>query len=102
MSLKSEENKDLTCSIIESLDDDEKDYNINKSSLWDELQSLRNNLSELPLKEVRQFITSNMVNDIEELRTSFKKDFEKYPNDDPLKIEILQMLGELGIIIYYE
>jgi hypothetical protein len=70
-------------------------------TVWDELKTMRDALSGRPLEQMKQFINENMADDVKDLKKMFKKDFETLPKDDPLRLEVLQTLGELGIIIHH-
>jgi len=71
------------------------------SGVWSELNELRDNLKHLDIDEVKKYVRENLADDVEMLRETFKNDFKDIAKDDPLRLEILQTLAELGVLIYY-
>lgn len=72
----------------------------NRNPIWDDLEELRSTLSHLPIEAVKKYIVDNMADDVEGLQQSFKADFGELPQTSPLRLEVLQTLAELGILIY--
>lgn len=68
--------------------------------LWEELKMIRNRFRFIDMNIVRKFVLEQMGDDVNDLRERFDKEISVLPNDDPLKLEILQTLGDLGITIY--
>ena len=71
-------------------------------NIWNDLERMRKDLNEcdqLPI--IKKFINTKMKEEVKELTELFKKDFGHLPKDDPLRLEVLLTLGELGIIINY-
>ena len=76
-------------------DDSEKD------DVWNDLRVMRAELNKCgDISNVKAYIHSEMKDDVLKLQKLFKKEFKDVENDDPLRMEILQTMGELGIIIY--
>jgi hypothetical protein len=73
---------------------------MSKKNIWQDLSEMRNTLSNLPMSQVKKYISENMEDEVEILVNQFKTDFKDIPTTDPLRIEILQTLAEIGIIIY--
>jgi hypothetical protein len=71
------------------------------NEVWDDLKKMREALSGKPLEQMKQYINETMSDDVEDLKKMFVEDFKDFPKDDPLRMEVLQTLGELGIIIYH-
>ena len=73
----------------------------NLEEFWSELKEMREILNSLgDIKVIKNFIHENMKDEIEDLTNKFKHDFEELSSQDPLKLEVLQTLGELGILVY--
>jgi hypothetical protein len=69
--------------------------------IWEELAELRDSLYRLGnIEDVKTFIKNNMQKDVKVLQDKFKNEFDDIPTTDPFRLEILQTLAELGIIIY--
>ena len=72
-------------------------------SLWKDLEKMRCDLRECgQLDLVKSFINKELGKEVDEIKKMFHEEFDKLPNDDLLKFEVLQMLGEIGIKIYYQ
>lgn len=76
----------------------ERKQNIN--NIFSELNELRDRLRDYDMKTVKNYIKTNMTDDVENIIKAFHTDFDNVPDNDKLKIETLILLGELGIIIY--
>lgn len=82
-----------TCETIEE--------GIEKTSVWDELGEMRSKLNSLGhISTVKEFIHTNLTEEVETLRALFDEEFRDLPKDNPLRLEVLQTLAELGITIY--
>ena len=71
-------------------------------NVWNDLEKMRKDLdqcNQLPI--VKKFINEKMKEEVEQLTELFKQDFGHLPKDDPLRLEVLLTLGELGIVINY-
>lgn len=68
--------------------------------IWNELKDIRNKLNGVPFEDIRTYIKTHMKDEVSSLQDMFNKDFGALPRSDPLRMEILQTLGELGIKIY--
>ena len=69
-------------------------------SIWDIFKEAIKALESLDTNEVKDFIKNNMKRDIEELSDQFDKDFKHIDDSDPLKTEIMILLGRLGVTFY--
>lgn len=74
----------------------EDDYN----KLWKELLEIRNDLRCFDIQTVRDYVKIHLSDDIKNIRDEFHKQFDKIDNNNKLKIEVMILLGELGITIY--
>jgi phage host-nuclease inhibitor protein Gam len=69
--------------------------------MWKELEELRDDLHQLgDINVVKAYIKEHMTDDVAQLQKKYKADFGSVKPTDPLRLEILQTLGELGIMIY--
>jgi len=72
-------------------------------NIWKDLEAMRNDLRSCgQLDLVKSFINENLGKEVDEIKKMFHEEFNHLPNDDLLKFEVLQMLGEIGIKIYYQ
>jgi len=67
--------------------------------VWTELREIVEQLQELDNRKVNSFIDLYCEKEKAELTTLFKEEFKDIPDDDPLKKEVLLLLGYLGIMI---
>ena len=78
-----------------SEDNDEK----HEPTIWDELNDMRDKLRGFDIRTVKSYINSYLKDDVAEIKKQFHTQFDNIENDDDLKIEVLILLGELGIQI---
>ena len=78
-----------------SEDTDEK----HEPTIWDELNDMRDKLRGFDIRTVKSYINSYLKDDVAEIKKQFHTQFDNIENDDDLKIEVLILLGELGIQI---
>ena len=76
----------------------EKINQINEN-LWGDLQDIRASIAEMSIDKVREFVKENKK-EVEQLKNEFLETFKNVPSDNPLRIEYLITLGEMGIILY--
>lgn len=75
----------------------------NMENMLSELIELREQLNQLgSINTIRNFINTSMVSEAEELKQNFLNDFRDIPKDNALRLEVLQTLTELGIVIYQQ
>jgi uncharacterized protein YeeX (DUF496 family) len=87
----------MSLEVIQEIDTEE----IPDVPMWDELKELRDELSKLgDINIIKAYIKENMSEEVAELQKKYKVDFEDIDKADPLRLEILQTLGEIGIMIY--
>lgn len=67
--------------------------------IWKELNDLRNKLRGYNIQLVKNYIKKELANDVVEIKKKFHQDFDNVDDNDCLKIEVLVLLGELGIQI---
>ena len=77
---------------------DSDDYEI--PEIWRELNEMRDELRGFDIEIVRNYIDTELKDDVEKIRGEFHKQFDDVDNDDDLKTEVMILLGELGIQIY--
>jgi hypothetical protein len=75
------------------------DFN-NLPPIFGELKELRNSLSKCDLDKAKIFIRDCLSDDVLILQEGFTECFKDIPQTDPLRLEVLQTLAELGIRIY--
>lgn len=102
ISFISDKNKDdekiiFNNSDFESETDDEKEE---KKTIWDELAELVKILEKLDRRDVQKYIDNELLDEKANLIEAFEKDFSDIDNKDKLKLEVLALLGILGITIY--
>jgi len=84
----------------------EEKINLNEVSndsynkIWRELKEMRNDLKCFDIQTVKDYVKIHLSDDIKNIRDEFHKQFDEISNDDELKIEVMILLGELGIKIY--
>lgn len=72
-----------------------------QKSMWLELRELRDALNKLgDINVIKGYIKEHMTDDVADLQKKFNKDFGDIKPTDPIRLEILQTLGEMGIMIY--
>ena len=67
--------------------------------VWENLNNIREELAGLSMGDIREFVKKNK-DDVEKLKNEFLETFKEVPVDDPLRLEYLITLGEMGIILY--
>lgn len=67
--------------------------------VWESLNNIREELAGLSIAHIREFVKKNK-DDVEKLKNEFLETFKEVPDDDPLRLEYLITLGEMGIILY--
>ena len=70
-----------------------------KKGVWDDLNEIRMSLTNLTIKQINDYVSNN-PDDVETLKKNFIEKFKDIPDDDPLRIEYLITLGQMGVIIY--
>ena len=84
------------------LDSGDKPDRANRADAWADLGIMREALNSLgDIDTIRKYIKLNLSEEVEELRKNFERDFKHTPKDDLLRLEVLQTLGEMGVIIYH-
>ena len=73
------------------------DYEI--PEIWRELNEMRDQLRGFDIEIVRNYIDTELKDDVEKIREEFHKQFDDVDNDDDLKTEVMILLGEIGIQI---
>jgi hypothetical protein len=87
----------MSLEVIQEIDTEEMPH----IPMWDELKELRDELSKLgDINIIKAYIKENMAEEVAELQKKYKADFADIDKSDPLRLEILQTLGEMGIMIY--
>jgi hypothetical protein len=67
----------------------------------EDLQEARQQLNALgDIKKIKQYIAENMEEDVEQIVAEFHKNFDGVAKDNPLRINTLITLAEIGILIY--
>lgn len=69
-----------------------------RNKAMDDLKSCTDTLKTCDYRYVKQYINA-CPKDKDELIETFKHDFKNIPNDDKLKMDTLEFLGNLGITI---
>jgi hypothetical protein len=85
------------CKSDNSTDCSSDDYEIPK--IWAELNDMRDKLRGFDIEIVRKYINAELKDDVEKIRNEFHKQFDNIDNGDDLKLEVMILLGELGIQI---
>lgn len=67
--------------------------------VWTELREIVEQLQELDNRKMNSFIDLYCEKEKVELSELFKNEFKDISNDDPLKKEVLLLLGHLGIMV---
>ena len=78
-----------------SEDNDEK----HEPTIWSELNEMRDKLRGFDIQTVKSYINTYLKDDVAQIKEQFHTQFDDIENDDDLKIEVLILLGELGIQI---
>ena len=78
----------------------EQKREFNLPPIFEELKELRNSLSTCDLEKAKIFIRDTMAEDVLKLQEGFTTCFKDLPQTDPLRLEVLQTLAELGVRIY--
>jgi hypothetical protein len=91
------------------IDDDEGDCKSDDSTdcssddsipeIWRELNDMRDQLRGFDIEIVKNYIDTELADDVEKIREEFHKQFDDVDNNDDLKLEVMILLGELGIQI---
>jgi hypothetical protein len=91
--------KEMSLETINEMDN-ETDYGT-KHPMWEELRELRDALNKLGnIDVIKAYISEYMSDDVADLQKKYKEDFKDIDVSDPIRLEILQTLGEMGIMIY--
>jgi len=85
------------CKSDDSTSCDSDDYEI--PEIWRELNEMRDQLRGFDIEIVRNYIDTELKDDVEKIREEFHKQFDDVDNDDDLKTEVMILLGEIGIQI---
>jgi len=72
------------------------------SGMWLELKESLDFLDTISRDDVKEFIALKMKEESKLLVDEFEKDFKGIPDNDPVKFEVLCLLGKLGIEVYDE
>jgi hypothetical protein len=67
---------------------------------WEEIKEMVCELEKYGKEAVDFVISQHDEKEIEELKKKFNEDFKDIPDTDTLKLEVLSLLGKLGINIY--
>jgi hypothetical protein len=78
----------------------EQKREFNLPPIFEELKELRNSLSTCDLEKAKIFIRDCLSEDVLKLQEGFSTCFKDLPQNDPLRLEVLQTLAELGVRIY--
>lgn len=81
-------------------DDEKKEETKEEKTIWDDLVELVKKLETLDADNVKKYIDNEMLDEKADLIEAFEKDFSDIDNTDKLKLEVLALLGKLGITIY--
>ena len=97
------EHKDIFSDLETECDDppDILEIEPRSSPIWAELEDLRRSLAEIgDLDAVRAFITAEMGDDVLDLQKKYAMEFGALLPTDPIRLEVLQTLAEMGILVY--
>lgn len=83
-------------------DEDIKEVEEKLSGLWLDLQESLELLETFKRDEVQAFIKDQMKDDADAIIEEFNREFEGVADNNPVKFEVLCLLGKLGIEIYDE
>ena len=67
---------------------------------WNEIKKMVCELEKYGKEAIDIVISQHDEEEVEELRNKFNEDFKDIPDTDTLKLEVLSLLGKLGINIY--
>ena len=81
-------------------DDEEKKKDILLGTIWQEISEIKQKLSVFNRSQVHKFVNDNMKEEVKDIQQKFKQEFKHYKKDNPLRIEVLLLLSDLGITIY--
>jgi hypothetical protein len=71
-----------------------------RNEFFDKLNDCIMSLEDTDYRTVKQYIDLYCAEEKDDIIMQFKKEFRNVPDDNPLKIETLEFLGRLGIIVY--
>ena len=80
--------------------DDDTDDEKQEPTIWSELNEMRNKLRGFDIRTVKSYINTYLKDDVSEIKKQFHTQFDDVEDGDDLKIEVLILLGELGIQIF--
>jgi len=67
---------------------------------WEEVKKMVGELEKYDKKDIDLIISLHSKEEVEEIREKFNEDFKDIADEDPLKLEVMSLLGKLGIDIY--
>jgi hypothetical protein len=71
------------------------------TGVWADLHTMREQLNAIGnIDVIKTFIKENMTDEIKILQDKFTEEFQDKPVEDPLRVEVLQTLVEIGISVY--
>ena len=74
-------------------------YTEKKRDLWDDLKDCVDTLKTVDYKTAREYVKMFCQEEKDEIIGHFQAEFGELPDSNRLKIEILTLLGKLGIVV---
>ena len=65
-----------------------------------ELKEVLEILNKLDSKDAKYYLETFLEKDAVELINLYEEEFKTLPHDDPLRLEVLHMLGSIGITVF--